>query len=485
MKQQGTTIAIVGLLLVSSAKAQENFGIINSNYAGTNGMWINPSSMVDSWVKTDIHLVGASAFAINDYLYLDKNEYSFGDLLNPTNFPTPKEKINSRNKHSYFDAAAYGPAATVVLGKRSVGIHTAVRTYLNMDNVTPEAAKFAMEGLTYSPQQMIDYSMKNTRVNSLTWAELGLSYGQIVKAEGDELITVGGTVKKLWGINAAALHIDEMDYRVSDSADFTINNFTGKYAFNEPAFNSGSGWAVDLGFTYKKMKGNVAGYKPHSPESGCEPMDYRYKIGVSLLDFGRIKFKQNAYSQTFSDADAFWEDYETNTFDGTADANSTITEEFTDDGSNLVTENTFKSKLPTAISVQFDYNLGKHFYANATVVHDARFNKQNVFGVRRANSLAITPRYERKRFEVALPISLHEYSQPGVGLAFRFNSIVIGTDRLGTFLPVTNVYAADIYVNIKYSIFRSNKCKGKGNKSGGRGLKGGGRMDPHACPSFK
>ena len=50
--------------------AQERLGLANSNYAGTTGMPLNPSSMVDSKAWLDINLVGVDAFAWNNFVYL-------------------------------------------------------------------------------------------------------------------------------------------------------------------------------------------------------------------------------------------------------------------------------------------------------------------------------------------------------------------------------------------------------------------------------
>ena len=123
-----------------------------------------------------------------------------------------------------------------------------------------------------------------------------------------------------------------------------------------------------------------------------------------------------------------------------------------------------------AASVQFDYNINDKFYLNATAVQ--RIPMANTFGVERANLLAVSARYETKRFGVGLPISMQNYdiNTTQVGLAFRFANITIGSDN---FLPVVvkhNVKAADIYFSLKYTIFKSPACKDKKRgKSGRRG----------------
>ena len=78
------------------------------------------------------------------------------------------------------------------------------------------------------------------------------------------------------------------------------------------------------------------------------------------------------------------------------------------------------------------------------------------------NQLALMPRYERKRFEVAVPISFYEQFKPRVGLGIRWGALTIGSDMLGPLFGLTDSYGADFYVGL------SIKSKGKCGGSNGR-----------------
>jgi hypothetical protein len=54
------TCALAALLLPAASQAQDFLGYLNSNYAGVNGLDLNPSSIVDSRFKADILLTGFS-----------------------------------------------------------------------------------------------------------------------------------------------------------------------------------------------------------------------------------------------------------------------------------------------------------------------------------------------------------------------------------------------------------------------------------------
>jgi hypothetical protein len=74
------------------------------------------------------------------------------------------------------------------------------------------------------------------------------------------------------------------------------------------------------------------------------------------------------------------------------------------------------------------------------------------------NQLSITPRYERKRFEIAIPISFYEQFKPRVGIGVRYGILTIGSDMLSPIFGFTDSYGADFYLGL--SIKNRGKCGG-------------------------
>jgi hypothetical protein len=74
------------------------------------------------------------------------------------------------------------------------------------------------------------------------------------------------------------------------------------------------------------------------------------------------------------------------------------------------------------------------------------------------NQISLTPRYERKRFEVAIPISFYEQFKPRVGLGIRYGILTIGSDMLSPIFGLTESYGADFYLGL--SIRSKGKCGG-------------------------
>ncbi len=110
-------------------------------------------------------------------------------------------------------------------------------------------------------------------------------------------------------------------------------------------------------------------------------------------------------------------------------------------------------------------NLSVHF-GGVKAVQNVSF--RNGTRLRRTNSISITPRFETRYVEAALPVTLHEYDlrHPSVGFMLRFDGLVVGTDHIFPFVNTRDVYAADIYFRLRWMIHRSPFCKGK--RSGAR-----------------
>lgn len=439
------TALCFGLLPAATGLAQENLGIVNDNYAPVESRNINPSSIVDSKTWLDIRLAGINAYARNNFAYLP--------TWQPFNFsaaPTVAYDTTRKNIWGYTDLEVKGPAFTLNLGKHAVGLHTAVRGYGTVRKLNGAVGRYMVSETVNTSDS--SYRAVNTRMKSMVWGEVGVSYGTILWRYDHQLLTGAVSVKRLLGFGAADFLLQRGDVTVQDQQG-VVTNALGKYAYSQPAFKAGRGWGVDLGVTYKKTETDVMGYVPHSKQSGCTTCGYKYKVGVSLLDVGAIKYRTNAAQGTF--------DENTNAEDFAALAEDGVTT----DANIPRTADNFRASLPTAISVQFDYHAGNGLYLNGTLLQKA--TPVTWFGAERANLLGAGVRFERKWFSATLPVSLLDYSRPQVGLALRMGPVIIGSDHLLPFITRKNVKGADVFAAIKIPFYRSPGCGEKGSKGGG------------------
>jgi len=478
-------IAIAFVFIPSlSVNGQDNMGIAGSNYAPANTVLVNPSSIVDSKAFIDVNFAGFGVYANNNLVYLPKSTFQFKPRQWASSSPEIAQNLERSNYYGLADVNIHGPSATFHVKKNAFGIYAGARSVSDARHVPVELVNFSVYGWDYNLQTNRMLQMNNVRVNSLNWAEFGLSFARIFKQSSNDLWLGGISVKRLVGIGGAGLILDNWTFMIADST-LTTYDLSGEYGFNYPAWNSGKGWGIDLGFTYKRTLSDVTQYTPFSREASCTSCDYQYKLAAALLDLGRIAFRPPYYTNELAYNDtSSWENF-MNIHPTTAEGlNGEIENGMGLSDAKKVAHKIF---LPAAISLQFDYNLGNNIFLNSTLIAGLPWKKS--LGVQRGAQWSLTPRVEMKNFEFALPFVLHEWKYPSLGAMLRLRSIIIGTDKLGTFLFNQDVYGADLYVNVKYTLFKSFRC-GSGREQRGVSFRGRmhfgkrtkGRKRGHALP---
>ncbi|UTW61412.1 hypothetical protein KFE98_15535 [bacterium SCSIO 12741] len=358
-----------------------------------------------------------------------------------------------RRYNIYSEIDAYAPGFIMAHKNMGFGLNIRVRNHFIARRMPSDLMKFIDEGWNFTDQHDIDYDADNFYAKNFTWGEIGLNYGQIVYKRGDQIIQAGGSLKILSGISSIGILSDNLNYRV-DSSNVTFNEFTGKIAITDPGFNIGMGMGLDLGIVYKKMiNDNNTFYLPHSKMSKCKINPYKYKIGVSLLDLGFLRFTKSSNHYTFENDSAVFVDHENFNIDWPTDINRLIEES----GSNPTQKTKFTSTLPLALSAQFDYNFENNIYVNATLLMG--FRQSNFMGGDRITQFTVTPRYEHRFITVGLPVTVFRYQAPGVGLHARLWWLTLGTNNFLPFLFSYDAYGADAYFSLNVPIFHSGKCK--------------------------
>ena len=455
-----TLLLVVVLYLSGLPKgiAQEEIGYTASNYSGVQGLFLNPAKGCDSKMFIDVNIIGLDLFVHNNYVHYAAKDFYLWKNIN-TGFPELSDNIKPVYKTAQVALNVTGPSVHLSWGQHSIGLFTRARSYTSVKLELP-LAKHIFEGFKYYPQLGQEYNLNNQYVNSLTWVEYGLSYGLIFLQKNHTMMSAGVNIRYLTGINAIGLNMENLTYEVKDSTTLEFYNFSGQVQQAAPAFGSGKGWGLDLGFEYKHMLEDVTRYKPNTKRGGCKKVDYKWKVGVSVLDIGYINFNQGASFQDFTNEGSTWYKYDSTGIKGYSGVDSLINARFNSHGT-VVKEPQFKAWLPMAASVQFDYNFENNFFINATAMYGPRLGNN----VRRGALFAIVPRYERKRWEVSLPLSLWDFQYPQFGLQVRINNmLIIGSDRIMPLIYRSNVYGLDIYFHLKFSIYKNPACKRRGGK---------------------
>ena len=465
---------------------QEMLGIKNSNYAGVLGVSLNPSSMHASKLYLDFNLFSVNSAVGNNYMFIGAQE--FKDFIfrqkEPIYYTSEGESRNFdiyRNdefKSGNVGAKIYGPGAMMVYGKHAFGFSTAIRTYTSFANLPPDMANFIYEAIDYYEQHEIVYSHDNPiRMGSLTWTELDFSYAYNFRRYKWEYWSAGITLKPLFGMAGIFSNINNLEYEVYTDTTASVYNASFDYGYSVPINSStnkytsdpifrGFGFGVDIGVTYQfTTKGHGNGVFGHLCEQVYD--DYNYKIGVSLLDLGYIKFSKNAELRNFENVDTYWDkaadSLSVNSID---DLNKKVDYYFSDYPGQHIEAEKITMQTPPALSLQLDYHFKKYVYFNTTLIYAFNIGRSYV---KRASVWAFTPRYETAKMEISLPISIYEWdwSQPRIGFAFRYGNLFFGFDRLNTMLGLNDFTGYDFYFGIRLNLTRNlrmNYIKGNCNQ---------------------
>lgn len=466
-------------LSVTCLIAQDMIGIRNSNYAGLQGLGMNPALIQNSRLDIDINLIGVGATIENDFLYLPKDSLKFFGIKNVIEKFGDKgylDEFAMSNKDGLYNASAsltvsgLGGMFSIDNYKHTIAITSQARVAVSASNVQGHAAKYAVEGFAYDKLMGTLLLGKDFEVNILGWIEYGLSYATTLYENKKGSLAGGLTLKYLQGVGAGYIRNANMDYMVIDSSDMAFGDSTNvssidygrvDYSSFEEIrglgdMNNGSGFGFDIGFTYDFLKDPSTWQYEMDGKKETDPTLNRYKlrIGLSLVDFGRIKFNNNAATLHLETKYGFYPNWDVDKFENNTDFDTSMSNIFYGDPNASFREDNFTMNLPVALSLQADWNAYKNFYVNAIYVHGFQQKKT---GVDRPSVLALTPRYETKWFDVSVPISYYNYTGKisRVGLALRFASFYIGSDRVGSLFGLGDMNGMDVYAGLKFSIAKN------------------------------
>jgi len=471
MTMRPTILLIFCILLTSlSSVGQDLFGYRNSNYAGVSGIDLNPASIADSRYKADVNLFGGSVSIYQNYYGMDtkalKKPFSDNSAFNDSDFfdKYVTRRDGDFDKSLNFNASLYLPSFMFTISEKdAVGFTSRIRSYTNIDGVGQDLIDLMEEG--FDDSTFFDRRLNNgpLSVQSMSWIEYGASYGRVVLDQDKHFFKAGGRVKFIQGIQSAYFYSDAIEYEFAAKDSILIINTDISYGHSDnfnladnynPKFEFASKPTVgiDIGFvyefrpdrddyTYEKTKENFVDRRDQNK--------YKFRIGASLLDVGRVKFKKADGSQNIrADLDSFWDLDTLDVLENINDLDKIIADQFvfTEQGGESYTQS-----LPTALSLQFDYHIAKDFYVNFTPFWSfQRKNKESkIAGI---TAYSFTPRWDHKWFGVFVPLTVDGLKNFNYGLTARLGPIVIGTRNLKPIFKAGSTYGVDFFALVKVPI---------------------------------
>jgi outer membrane protein OmpA-like peptidoglycan-associated protein len=475
-------------ILSSKSYSQDFLGLSTGNYTGISGVMLQPASIVDSRYKFDINLFSTGVNYGNNYFLLDRdvilkfNKNKFDDYatfkdryLSEATLKSGEKaffNINNRTQLPLSFMASTGR-------KSAIALNMQFRTMIQGRGISQDVAKLGFNNFFYGPLNNTNIDASGISINSLSWAEVGLTYGRVLLSSGDHFLKGAITGKYLGGLSS--ISISSNDLRLSvNSSDSTFNFNTSNVSYNhnknadfDKLFNKNfrpdaNTFGLDAGlvYEYRGKIGNSSILKTDDEKSyDAQRRDvnkYIFKLGVSLLDVGMFNFDKPTNVNSFSGNINRWDlrngHYNSIKEFDTALANRVIP--------NLNDPRTYNVYLPTALSAQLDVKFVKGLFLNVMSYWPVSLGNEPGKRFDNYGFYTITPRFETRHFGLYIPYTvtqrneLSDYKEHLLGATVRMGPLFIGSSNLGSMLFNKKLKSADVHVGLKVGF-----TYGKPNKS--------------------
>ena len=113
------------------------------------------------------------------------------------------------------------------------------------------------------------------------------------------------------------------------------------------------------------------------------------------------------------------------------DSYQDLSERVYGDASKSLKDKSFKLSTPSALSIQFDYNLFRSFYFNTTIINRLTVGNKTLV---RPNILNSSLRIEKPKYSFILSSTLYEYEKLMVGLSSRLGPLYFSINNMSNML---------------------------------------------------
>lgn len=448
-------LTCTALYFIAQSKAQYLQNFTGDNYSGSNGIILQPASMVDSRYKYDINLFAYQTAFSSSYKAYNANFFS--NISNVSSFEYYRKSLTK--SYYYKNEDMHLPSVMISITPRdAVGFTKRTRTISNIDGLEQDLAEILFNYGSFNPvNTSAAITNKNLSYQYMKYKETSFSYARILRNENEHFIKAGAALKIVNGVEALALYTKQAQVTsVGGIPQFVNTEFSYGYSRNtSKGFNNRLGLGFDLGFVYEYRPEHKSYYYDMDNKTNLERKDqnkYKFRLGASLLDVGRIKFTKTDSSHNFTVNSTGVNIGGLLDNNSPQSVNSFIGSSATQPASS--NKNTFGMNLPTALSIQADYHFIHNFYfgyvsyiplwlpIDKAKVHNIMMN-------------VVTARYETRNFGAAIPVSLTRNGRLEAGFNLRYGPFTIGATNLSTYLiGQRKIFDVNFYISMRsYQMF--------------------------------
>jgi len=458
------------LLLITcsvSGFAQNYSGYKTENNIGVNGAFFNPANIADSRYRFDVNLASIGVTAINDYATV--NTKNFFKVFSNESLDSIITRRGVANAGFLLDADVFGPSVMFNIdAKNSLAVTTRARGMVNIDKI-PNDLLNTLENNGDNITFPDTLTSNKFGVTYNTWAELGVTFGRVLSDNGANFFKGGITVKYLAGLGAGYLSLSNLDANINKDllGNSYLQNSTGQLSYGASGLGSedhykvhlaGSGIGADIGFVYE--------YRPDHLIKNSKK--YKFKVDLALHDLGGISYTHSSYDGAYAlntnlnpNPPIIHSDtLQLKRFSGVSnftDLTNAITAANPMLTKTTAASNKYMMSLPTSLTGSVDYNFISNFYANLGGMLSLNSGGSKIEKTHTVNYLSLTPRYEIKKFAVALPLTVNDIDGFTAGLSFRAGPFFAGSGSILSTLFSGKTEQADFHFGLHVGIMKKNK----------------------------
>jgi len=481
------------LVIKSLSYGQHWYGLSQSNYQGVNAFYTNTAQSVSSPFKLSFNGFATGLHFQNDYLTYKLpftfTEWATGNV--PTQYKNNngnvafqtdwfQENLDGSKKNMNLFSETRGPGVSFNYDRKfSFGIFTKTVVGLQVHNVDEKLARVFRHGLDssggniiYNPPSQIqfgeEYGDNSMHANLNAYNEIGIGMGAVLFKNTYTTFSVGANVKYLMGMGTAYLKNNGTTFKVNGYDSINIGKTDAEYGYATPGYfqnlnslnflngtPSGSGLGFDFS-AYLEMK-KPAGRVGRTV--GEKDVEYFFRGGISILDIGGITYNENVNARKISNETnktyvpgiAFAEAWNAGFESGLKYTDSISSELFTVEEINEI-----RTTLPTAIALQGDLKIISGLFIGIQAIQS--FKSKESIGLRRPSSVVAIPRFEKKGFEIAIPLSLHnDYQNGSIGFFVRLGPFFFGSDNVIGSINRSSFNSFNYYAGLSYGVGNSRK----------------------------
>jgi hypothetical protein len=472
MKTFFVTILLLASTIACRISAQNYHAVQGSSYTGSLGVHNNPAAIVNAPYKWDLTLLGIQAQTNTNAVKI----YNYSFLSSP---------VNSKY---YFSAGNYERYAKVnvnlnlfnariALGrKQSIAVGANFRSYTNV-----KTSRYNFIDTLHTTGQFFSMNEGNTNfslnMTTSSWIELYGSYARTLYDDEVGRLNAGATIKLSRGLSGAYAQLDGGRFNTvaqNNGAAYVISDGSLTYGYssnydrwrksnssgqniNNFLYYTEGGAALDLGIEYIVKTQEVTNFYDDD-----NYYDYKWKIGISLLDIGGNQYKYGTQSRFVSGLKANIAD---TSLDGKFGSNVHSLAAFNDSLATLVSQMSaiggkFNVVNPTRLVVNLDRYLTQAFFVNAEVsVNMPTSLMKKYLQVKELNFITVTPRWETRKWGFFLPMQFNNERRFWVGGAVKAGPVLLGIHNWVNMFSKTSTQNGGGYiaVTLHSSDFTSKK----------------------------